>query len=373
MRLIGRVALIPAILLALSGCGSGAEPSATAPLVRTAVASVPDGAQAAYTGVIRARYESDLSFRAPGKISVRLVNPGDTVRRGQVLARLDPADLRLGATAAQAQVAAAERSVAAARAEAVRLEADEARFRTLNAQGFASGQRYEQARAAAQAASANLAAAEAQVRATQAAAGQASNQAAYAALIADADGMVMTVLAEPGQVVAAGQPIVRVARAGTREAVIAVPETARDALPKTATATLYGEGRRIPATLRELSAAADPVIRTFEARYALATESEGVPLGATVTVLTRGADEAGGGVSVPIGALHDAGSGPGVWVVDGRTSRVSYRKVVVQKLGEETALVASGLRPGERVVSLGVHLLKSGQEVRWAAVQAASR
>jgi RND family efflux transporter MFP subunit len=375
MRSIGRIGAGLAVLLALAGCGPRAQSAPPAPLVRTAVASAAGEAGASYTGVVRARYEADLGFRASGKISARLVDPGDRVRRGEVLARLDPADLRLGAAAAQAGAAAAERAVAAARAESVRLQADEARFRTLNARGFASGQRYEQARAAAQAASANLAAAEAELRAAQAAAGQARNQAAYAELTADADGVVMTVLAEPGQVVAAGQPVVRIARAGAREAVIAIPETARTNLPKAAEATLYGESdRAVRATLRELSAAADPVTRTFEARYALAAEPAATPLGATVTVQTRGAPGARGGASVPIGALHDAGSGPGVWVVDPRTNRVVYRKVVVDRLGEESAVLSSGLRPGERVVSLGTHLLKSGQTVRWAApVQTASR
>ncbi|MBL8771371.1 MAG: efflux RND transporter periplasmic adaptor subunit [Phenylobacterium sp.] len=373
MRSIERLALGLAVLFLLSACGPRTEPRPSAPLVRVAAAAPAAAGEAGYTGVIRARYESDLGFRAPGKISVRLVDAGDAVRAGQVLARLDPADLRLGAAAAVAQVAAAERSAAAARAEAIRLQADEARFRKLNAQGFASGQRYDQARAAAQAASANLAAAEAQVRAAQAQASQAGNQAAYTALIADSDGIVMRVLAEPGQVVAAGQPIVRLARDGAREAVIAVPETARAALPRTATAELYGgNGRPMSATLRELSAAADPVTRTFEARYALAAEPGSVPLGATVTVLTRPAG-AGGGLSVPIGALHDSGSGPGVWLVDPRSSRVTYRKVTVRSLGEETAVLAGGLRPGDRVVSLGVHLLRPGQVVRPMTAQTASR
>jgi RND family efflux transporter MFP subunit len=374
MRPVGQAVLGVLASMALSACGARPEVAAPPPLVRTVAVAPTTDLGAAYTGVIRARYESDLGFRVPGKISARLVDAGQTVRRGQVLARLDPADLRLGAAAAQAEVAAAERSAAAARAEAVRLQADEARFRALNARGFASGQRYEQARAAAQGATATLAAAEAQVRAARAAAGQAGNQAAYAALVADADGVVMAVLAEPGQVVAAGQPIVRLARGGAREAVIAAPETARSALPRAATASLYGQdGRAIPATLRELSAAADPVTRTFEARYALAVDTAAAPLGATVTVRTPG-EAAAGALSVPVSALHDPGSGPGVWVVDPNTSRVAFRKVTVRALGEEIASLGGGLRPGERVVALGAHLLRPGQSVRTAAsVQTASR
>jgi RND family efflux transporter MFP subunit len=291
----------------------------------------------AYTGVVRARYEGDLGFRVGGKITERLVDAGQTVRRGQVIARLDASDLRLGATAALADVAAAERSAAAARAEAVRLRADEARFAALQKRGFASGQRYEQARAGADAASANLAAAEAQVRAARAGAGQAGNQAAYAVLTADADGVVMDVLAEPGQVVGAGQPVVRLARNGAREAVVNTPETGARGLPRTGEAVLYGqEGRPVPAVLRELSAAADPVTRTFEARYTLGGAGAAAPLGSTVTIRTQNAGPSGE-IAVPISALHDPGSGPGVWVLDPRKSSVSFRPVKVAALGEETA------------------------------------
>jgi RND family efflux transporter MFP subunit len=265
-----RIGLPFAGALLLSACAGEVVEAPQPPLVRTTVVQAAGGVSSAYTGVVRARYEGDLGFRVGGKITERLVDAGRTVRRGQVIARLDASDLRLGAAAALADVAAAERSAAAARAEAIRLRADEARFAALQKRGFASGQRYEQARAGADAASANLAAAEAQVRAARAGAGQAGNQAAYAVLTADADGVVMDVLAEPGQVVGAGQPVVRLARNGAREAVVNTPETARAGLPRTGEAVLYGqEGRPVPAVLRELSAAADPVTRTFEARYTL--------------------------------------------------------------------------------------------------------
>jgi RND family efflux transporter MFP subunit len=368
-----RIGLSFAGALLLAACAGEAVEAPQPPLVRTTVVQAAGGVSSAYTGVVRARYEGDLGFRVGGKITERLVDAGQTVRRGQVIARLDASDLRLGATAALADVAAAERSAAAARAEAVRLRADEARFAALQKRGFASGQRYEQARAGADAASANLAAAEAQVRAARAGAGQAGNQAAYAVLTADADGVVMDVLAEPGQVVGAGQPVVRLARNGAREAVVNTPETARADLPRTGEAVLYGqEGRPVPAVLRELSAAADPVTRTFEARYTLGGAGAAAPLGSTVTIRTQNAGPSGE-IAVPISALHDPGSGPGVWVLDPRKSSVSFRPVKVAALGEETARLSAGLRSGERVVTLGAHMLKAGQTVRTAPVQTASR
>jgi RND family efflux transporter MFP subunit len=367
---MGRLWAAGAVGLGLAGCsGQAQEPAAQPPLVRTALIEAADGAGAAYTGVVRARYESDLGFRVPGKITARLVDAGQTVRRGQVLARLDASDLMLGAVSAQATVAAADRSAAAARAEAVRMQADLSRFQQLNQRGFASGQRYEQAKAGADAAAATLAAAEAQARAARAAAGQAGNQASYSALVADSDGVVMAVLAEPGQVVSAGQPVVRLARGDGREAVVNVPETARAGLSRTATARLYGQaGQALPAMLRELSASADPTTRTYQARYAL--QGPPPPLGATVTVDTQGVS-ASGEVTAPMSAIQDAGAGPGVWVVDPRTSTVAFRKVAVAAFGQEEARLAGGVRAGERVVALGVHLLKPGQAVRTQTVQAA--
>jgi RND family efflux transporter MFP subunit len=328
--------------------------------------------------VVRARVESDLGFRVAGKITERLVDVGASVRAGQPLARIDAADYRLGAanasadaTAAGDAAVAAQRQVAAAAAEARRAAADEARFRTLRESGFASAQRYEQVRAAAQAADAQLEAARAQARAAgssaaaaRAGAAQAGNQTRYGVLTADADGVVTAVLAEPGQVVAAGQTVMRLARAGAREAVVSVPETRRASVAATVQASLYGEpGKTFPAVLRELSASADPLTRTYQARYVLGGAGAAAPLGATVTLAAAGG-AAESGVRVPVGALHDPGRGPGVWVVQPGASTVAFRPVRVAALGQEEVRLAAGVRPGERVVALGAHLLKPGQKVR---------
>jgi RND family efflux transporter MFP subunit len=329
-----------------------------------------------YTGVVAPRIESALGFRVAGKMTQRLVEVGQTVRAGQVLARLDTTDFALGAATAAAQsaasrgqAAAAQRQVAAIEAEAWRSRAEEQRLRTLLRPGFVSKQRYEESLARANAAAAQLAAAKAEADAARSqtvalngAAGQASNQARYATLIADADGVIVAVNAQPGQVVAAGQPVFQLARAGAREAVIAIPEARRAAVPRAAQASLYGTGEQsFPAVLRELSAAADPDTRTFQARYVLGGAGAQAPLGSTVTI---SAETGGSALAVPAGAIHDRGSGPGVWVVDPRRNRVAYRRVTLANLGEETVKIASGLRAGEQVVALGAHLLKDGQAVR---------
>lgn len=359
MKLAGAVAG----MALLSACSETA-PERQAPLVVTAVVEAGGDASRQLTGEVRARVDSALGFRDGGQIVERAVQRGQQVRRGQVLARLDSADAALGAAEAGAQAVAAERAVTAARAAATRAVADEKRLASLVGAGGISAQVYEQAKAAADASTADLAAADARLAAARAAANRAGNQQRYATLIADADGVVVELLAEPGQVVQPGDPIVRLARAGGRDAVVPVPEAQRRSLPRQATATLYGDARRFAATLREVSGAAEAATRSFEARYALAG-GEALPPGSTVT-LTMGAGDPGfraGMLAVPIGALIDRGRGANVWIV-GRDNEVSLRPVKVAAIRDESALLASGVRVGERVVALGAHMLSNGQRIR---------
>jgi multidrug efflux pump subunit AcrA (membrane-fusion protein) len=247
--------------LGLSACGAGsAEVAPEPPLVSLAVVRPADGGSDSYTGVVAPRVESAVGFRVAGKITERLVDVGQTVRAGQLLARLDTTDIDLGVATARAQsaaargrAAAAARQVAAAQAEAWRSRAEERRFRELLKPGFVSRQRYEESlanadAAAAQLAAAQLAAAKAEAGAARSqadgfrsVAGQASNQARYGALVAEAAGVIVAVEGQPGQVVAPGKTVFRIARAGAREALIAVPETRRAALPRSAGASLYGD------------------------------------------------------------------------------------------------------------------------------------
>lgn len=306
-----------------------------------------------YTGVIHARTESDLGFRVPGKILEKLVKAGDHVRRGQPLMRLDPTDLQLAANSAQA-------TVEAARAQNKRALADELRQRELVAIKAASVQEYEQAKSAADATTAQLNSAIDYAR-------QLANQARYAVLRADADGVIMEIPADVGQVVGAGNTVVRLAHDGAREAVVNLPEGSTGRAKSLATANLYADSARsFPATLRELSAMADPVTRTYQARYSLGGVGANAPLGATVTVHLYGEKQNGAvhQYEIPVSALYDGGTGTSVWVIDPDTASPSRRPVQVAKLGSESALISNGLKPGERIVALGAHLVKEGERVK---------
>ena len=354
--------VICALPFALVACGEKAQidPRASSPLVRAAIVQVASPEARLFTGTIAARIQSDLGFRVSGKVRERLVDTGQTVKRGQPLMRIDPVDLQLAAHAQQ-------EAVTAARARALQSAADEARYRDLRGTGAISASAYDQVKAAADAAQAQLSAAEAQ-------ANVARNASRYAELVADGDGVVVETLAEPGQVVNAGQTVVRLAHAGAREAVIQLPETLRPAVGSIGLATLFGqENVSVPAKLRQLSDAADRVTRTFEARYVLAGELAAAPLGATVTIRISVARVAvNSGVQVPIGALFDAGKGPGVWVIKGSPAKVSWLPVSVLSLSDDRVRITGQLKQGDRVVALGAQLLRAGEHVRVAEPAAAT-
>jgi RND family efflux transporter MFP subunit len=343
-----------AALMGLVACSheTPPDPRVEAPLVRAAVVQHAPAATRSFTGTVAARVQSDLGFRVPGKVLERLVDAGQKVERGQVLMRLDPVDLKL---ATQAQRAA----VAAARARMQQATEEEARYRDLRGTGAISVSAYDQIKAAADTAVAQLNAAEAQAQV-------ALNADRYAVLVADAEGVVTETLAEPGQVVNAGQVVVRLARAGSREAAVQLPETLRPALGSLGQATLYGTtGVAGPAKLRQIADAADRLTRTFEARYVLEGAVASAPLGSTVTIeIPVGPTATAPGLQVPLGALFDAGQGPGVWVLEGEPTKVAWRPVTVRHLEDEGARVEGRLAQGDRIVALGAHLLREGEAVR---------
>jgi RND family efflux transporter MFP subunit len=348
--------VICALPFALVACGEQAQsdPRTEAPLVRAATVQGAISASRSFTGTVAARVQSDLGFRVSGKVLERLVDTGQTVKRGQVLLRLDPVDLKLAAHAQR-------EAVAAARARAQQASDDEARYRALRGTGAVSASAYDQFKAAADTARAQLSAAEAQAEVAR-------NATRYAELLADADGIVMETLVEPGQVVNAGQAVVRLAHAGPREAVVQLPETLRPAVGSAAQATLFGkENISVATSLRQLSDVADRLTRTFEARYVLEGELANAPLGTTITLqLANGQAHASNDLQVPIGALYDAGKGPGVWVIQGDPAQVSWQPVAVQHLDDEHARITGPLKQGEQIVALGAHLLREGQRVRVA-------
>lgn len=343
--------VITSLVVSLAGCSQkrGLDPRTEPELVRIVKVDTSTGTDRAFTGVVSARVESDLGFRVPGKITERLVDTGQFVRAGQLLMTIDRTDYVHAITART-------ESVTAAKAKAVQAAADEARYRGLVKSGAVSASIYDQIKAASDAAQADLAAAEAQAQV-------ATDEGGYSQLRADADGVVIETLAEPGQVVMAGQTVVKLARSGPREAAVELPETVRPALGSTAYATLYASTIRVPVRLRQLSDAADPQTRTFDARYVLEGASANAPLGATVTVhLSRdiGTDM----LQVPASSILDRGKGPGVWVLNRLTSTVSFQPVQIRQLDEELATISANLRPGQDIVALGVHLLHDGERVR---------
>lgn len=332
-----------------------ADPRTVAPLVRVAEAKETGAAERSFTGTVASRVQSNLGFRVPGKIIQRMVDVGQQVRQGEPLMRIDETDLQLALTAKR-------NTVVAARAVLVQAQADEKRYAALVKNGLAATpQRYEQAKAALDTATAQLAAAEADAKVAE-------NGTAYSVLLADSDGTVVQTLGDPGQVVAAGQTVVQLAQAGPREAVVWLPETLRPDIGSEAEASVYGSGALSgKARLRQISDAADPQTRTYEARYVLGGAAATAPLGSTVTIKIQDIGKQSE-VAIPVGAILDDGGRTGVWVVNGTPSTVTFTPVKVQQIGEETAFV-TGIGIGQQVVALGAHLLDNGTTVRIASQQ----
>lgn len=336
------------LLPSTSKDAEAADPRSLAPLVSVTKVKTPDTASRSFTGTVAARVQSDLGFRVPGKIVERLVGLGEEVKAGQPLMRIDETDLRLALTAKR-------NAVVAAQATFVQAQADEKRFAVLVKSNAASTQQYERSKATLDTATAQLAAARADATVAE-------NEAAYALLVADADGTIVETLAEPGQVVSAGQPVIRLAKAGPREALVWLPENLRPEIGAVAQAAVYGRNMQEKAALRQISDAADPQTRTYETRWVLQGATATAPLGATVTISVENKD-ALSHAEVPVGALLDDGNRTGVWIVDEQSSSVHFQAVKVERIGEEKAIVSS-LRAGETVVALGAHLLQDGASVR---------
>jgi RND family efflux transporter MFP subunit len=359
-----RFILLSTLLLApLGGCSAPEQPAAfvNVRVFETGSAS-EQGSQAALTGIIGARVEPVLAFREGGRIAERLVSDGEIVRAGQLLARLDTADLSDAASAALAEAGAANAAVDAARASAERAASDELRLRGLSEGGAIAARDYDAAVEGARTNAAMLRAAQGQAAAAAANARVQRNRASYTELRAPAAGVVSAVFAEAGQVVAPGTPVMRLAQGDERELVVEVPEQQRGSLPRTAVAELYAGGT-IQLILREVAAAADPATRTYRARYRITGAAP--PLGSTATL--RWADASNSdALPVPVAAVTERGEGPGVWIINAKGVAI-WRPVTVSATNGEQAFI-KGIRRGERIVGLGAHLIQSGQAVRAIAV-----
>jgi len=342
-------------LCMLTACGEKAAPPA--PQSRTVLAyAVEMGAgfnHAEYSGEVKPRHETALAFRVGGKLIDRRVELGDRVSAGQVLARLDPADLAQSLKGAEAQLAAAEADRAFARADAER-------YRSLRAQQFVS-------QAAVDAKEAALKAAEERVRGGAAQGAIARNQAGYAVLVSDSAGVVSAVLAEAGQVVAAGQAVVKVARIDEKEVLIAVPENRVAELARAGdvVVTLWAaQEKRYRGRVREVSPQADPVTRTYAARVSILNADADVRLGQTARVLLAHVG-AGSFTLIPLGSVFQQGQQPAVWLI-GNDGRVHLRAIKVAAWREDGVAVSSGLAEGERIVAAGAYKLTEGETVRVA-------
>lgn len=348
-------------VVALAACSKGEPAPDPIRAVRTmTVTAQTAGGAYEYAGEVRARTESRLSFRVGGKMVKRLVDLGDTVKAGQLIAQLDPQDLRLGQEAARAAVAAAQVSFE-------QNAADYKRYKDLRDQGFISSADLERR-------DTSLKAAKAQLEQAQAQANVQGNQAAYSSLLADAKGVITGVDVEPGMVVSAGMPVVRLAHDGPRDVVFSVPEDkvalikALAGQPGRFTVRLWGASgqKALPATIREISAAADAATRTFlvKADLGSAAAADDVRLGQTATVVVE-LPQVNGVTKLPLSALREEAGKSSVWLVDRSSMTVKPQVVQVAGADGNDAVVTAGLAPGQVVVTAGVHVLNPGQKVKF--------
>ena len=351
------------LVATLVGCSPAVAPPEPVRAVRvTTIAADSAGLTHEYAGEVRARSESRLGFRVGGKLVRRQVDLGDTVRAGQTLAQLDPQDLRLGQASAQAALVSAQVNLAQA-------ETDWKRYRELRDQGFISSAELDRRDTA-------LRAARAQLDQARAQADVQGNQAKYTTLVADTAGVVTAVEAEPGAVVQAGTTVLRLAHEGPRDVQFSVPEDRAGALramvdrPGSLTVRLWGaDTRSIPARIREIAAAADPVTRTFLVKADIGRAP--VQLGQTATVLLEQPRQPNI-VKLPLTALFEQQGGSAVWVLDRESMTVKPQAVVVAGADGNEVVVADGLKPGQTIVTAGVHVLTPGQKVKLYAERSAA-
>jgi len=351
---IGAVIVIAAVSMVLKKPPEE-EPPAPPRLVQTVTVS-PSTADnsAVLTGEVRAENEAGIGFQVDGKMVDRLVSLGDVIRPGQVVALLDPQDMENNLVAAKADLAAAH-------AELTEAASNEQRQRTLYNQGVAPKMRFEEAQRTLGVTRARVAAAEAHVKLAQ-------DQLEYTKLRADVTGAVTETLAEAGEVVQAGQVIMRVAQDGGRDAVFDVPEglmqtgAGRNDL-KIDVALSNDPNVRVKGYIREISPQADPVTRTFTVKVGLINPPPNVRLGSVVTGRAAFPSETAH-IHIPSMALNRSTGEPAVWIVDPASGKVSLRNVIVREYGQNTVSVIEGLKDGEVVVTAGVQSLHPGQTVR---------
>ncbi len=339
--------LLILLSVALIACSKQAAPPVVTerPVITVVIGTLSGSAGNFYSGEIRARHELVLGFRTGGKLLERLVDVGSQVKAGQVLARLDPADAGLSAGAAQSQYQLAE--------------AEAKRYQELHRRGFVSAS--------------SLDAKETALKLAKAQAALNHNQSEYTTLRADHDGVITATLADVGQVVGAAQPVLRLAQSSELEVAIEIPEdqfSARHVGDMADIEVLSANSEPLSGRLRELSPAADPATRTYAARVSFKAKQvqsdlvpSGIALGMSARVRFNGSKGADSALLIPLTAIYQQGKQSAVWVV-GADHVVSLRKVTVSAYKEEGAVIADGLKAGERIVSRGVHRLSAGEKIQ---------
>ncbi|RZT42296.1 efflux RND transporter periplasmic adaptor subunit [Cupriavidus agavae] len=352
----GLLGLVLVAALGVSGCQRKAEPEAPVRPVRLLQLSPATGkTEFEFSGDIRPRIESRLGFRVGGKISARLVDVGAAVQKGQPLARLDPTDLALAESGARAQFDAArtDRDLAAS---------DLKRYKELAARNFISSAELSRRQATYDSAASRLEQAQASLR-------NQSNQTGYAVLTADANGVVTAIDAEVGQVVSPGQPVVRVAQTAEKEVAIGLPEDQVDMLRGLSDVSIHTwsePDRVLPGRVREISAAADPVTRTYPTRVTIPNPPADLRIGMTAVVAFSRTGTAAA-IRIPLTALLQQKGSNQVWVYTPGQDGTGTVKPVPVTLGEAQGNlieIRQGLAPGQAIVTAGVHLLKAGQRVK---------
>ena len=355
MNQINAMASLAALMgiFALAGCNE--KPTVTAPVPQpvriTTVAFADDAVVHKYSGIVKARIESDLGFRVAGKIVQRFVDVGATVKPGDLIAKLDATDFQLALESQTAELAAATST----RDQAV---AAEGRYRALLGRGFVAQAALEQRTATADEARQRV------EKATRAIA-TAKNQIAYTELRADAPGVIASLPVEVGQVVAAGQTVARLAKTGELEVQVAIPEqqVAELAASKATVELWSNTTTTYEAALREISPEADPTSRTYQARYTIKAPTDRVAMGMTATVtLTEG----GGHLvaRLPLPAVHNDGRGASVFVLDETQTRIKRTSISILAYDQSSVIVTGGVVDGQRIVSLGAHVLDENRPVR---------
>jgi RND family efflux transporter MFP subunit len=342
---------------------SASRTSASEPVARPArvmeIAYQQRSQSLVLAGTVVPRIESTLGFRVAGKITARTVDVGTIVKPGDLIAQLDPSDYRLAVDNARAALASAD-------ADYARAKADHERYLNLRGSGAFTPQTLEQRQSLAATTFARVDQAKSQLS-------SAENNLAYTELRADAPGVVTAVQAEVGQVMTQGQGVVRVARTDELEILVGVPEHRLKAVrqAKAASFELWSDpGHRHAATLRELSPSADPMTRTYPARFSVIDPPEFIGLGMTATLAFERPDAAPV-AEVPLSAIFQRGTQPAVWVVDKESGTVTLRPVTIARWRDDSAAIASGVKDGEMIATAGVHKLEAGQKVK--PVQQAAR